>query len=238
MQPQNHRESMNDNQLCYWLRLAITSTLRKAWFYCMKIMNTLRHVGGIAPATPKPSSDVVPLNKRRTRKLVENLYTEHKASLCSWLQKRYRKHPADAEEIAHKAFTKMLELESLDHVENPKAFLYTVAVNFALHEVRHHATRQKYIDQEVQNISHNVEEMTPERIYNSGARLQRLISGMDKLSDKQKTILQMSRIEGQTYEQIQQQTGWSLADISRQLTRAMALMRAELAAASMQQDDQ
>jgi len=132
----------------------------------------------------------------------------------------------------------MLELESLDHVENPKAFLYTVAVNFALHEVRHHATRQKYIDQEVQNISHNVEEMTPERIYNSGARLQRLISGMDKLSDKQKTILQMSRIEGQTYEQIQQQTGWSLADISRQLTRAMALMRAELAAASMQQDDQ
>lgn len=172
---------------------------------------------------------VLSLEQQRKKQVVENLYKAHFNNLCGWLQKRYGKNGTDAEETAQKTFTKLLEMESLDHVENPKAFLYTIAVNFALLDVRSRTTSQKYLDKETQNISENVEEISPERIYSSTTRFQRLIESMDKLSVKQKQILHLSRIEGKTYQEIQQQMGWSLADISRQISQAMAVMREELA---------
>ncbi len=177
----------------------------------------------------QPAAPVVSLTQQRKKQQIEALYNAHFRNLCGWLQKRYGKSGTDAEETAQKAFTKLLEMESLEHIENPKAFLYTVAVNFALLDVRSRATSQKYLDKETQNIAENVEEITPERIYSSATRFQRLIESMDKLSVKQKQILHLSRIEGKTYEEIQHQMGWSLADISRQISQAMTVMRQELA---------
>ena len=166
------------------------------------------------------------LTQDSKKQWVEVLYKTHKVILCKWLHKRYAK--CEAEEIAQKAFMKLLELNSIEHIHNPKAFLYTTAVNFALLDIRSRATGQKYIDQEIQNISQNVEEITPERIYNSAERFKRIIASMANLTFKQKKVLQLSRIEGKTYQQIQQQTGWSLADISRQMTQAMSLIRKDL----------
>lgn len=179
---------------------------------------------------------VVSLEQQRKKQLVEKLYKEHFSNLCGWLQNRYGKSGTDAEETAQKTFTKLLEMDSLDHVENPKAFLYTVAVNFALLDVRSRTTSQKYLDKETQNISENVEEITPERIYSSATRFQRLIESIDKLTEKQKKILYLSRIEGKTYEEIHQQIGWSLADISRQISQAMSVMRDELTSQPMAKD--
>ncbi|WP_340677703.1 sigma-70 family RNA polymerase sigma factor [Paraglaciecola sp.] len=169
------------------------------------------------------------LKKQQQKKQLESLYIEHKHSLCEWLKRRYSKNMADAEEVVHKAFTKMLEMDGFEHVHNPKAFLYTVAVNFALLDVRAHTTSQKFIDQELHVFSRNVEEMTPERIYSSQAQFKCLIEGMALLSHKQRQILRLSRIEGKTYEQIQQETGFSQADISRQIKTSLSIIREELA---------
>ena len=172
---------------------------------------------------------VTELTKIRAKKQLEALYREHHHSLCGWLMRRYGKHAADAEEIAHKAFTKMLELDNLDVILNQKAFLYTVAVNFALLDVRAYSTNQKFVEQELHLFSENVEEMTPERIYCAEQRGQNLIEGMEQLSAKQQEILYLSRIEGKTYEQITEQTRWSLADISRQLKKSLSIIREEMA---------
>lgn len=179
-----------------------------------------------------PANPVVNLSKKRAQNMLEELYKEHKHGLCLWLQKRYKKNSADAEELAHRAFTKILEMESLEHIRNPKAFLYTIAVNFALLDVRSHTTSQKYIEQEMHHFGRNVEEITPERIYSSQGRFKRLIESMDRLSPKQRKILQLNRIEGKTYLQIQQETGWSQADISRQIKKSLTIIREELASKS------
>lgn len=176
---------------------------------------------------------VTDLAKIRGKKQLEALYREHHHSLCGWLMRRYGKHAADAEEIAHKAFARLLELENLDSILNLKAFLYTVAVNFALLDVRSHATSQKFIEQELHLFSENVEEMTPERIYSAEKRGLHLIKGIELLSEKQKKILYLSRIEGKSYEQITEQTGWSQADISRQLKKSLSIIREELAKKSV-----
>jgi RNA polymerase sigma-70 factor (ECF subfamily) len=100
-------------------------------------------------------------------------------------------------------------------------------------DVRAHATSQKFIEQELHLFSENVEEMTPERIYSAEKRGLHLIKGMELLSEKQKKILYLSRIEGKSYEQITEQTGWSQADISRQLKKSLSIIREELAKKSV-----
>lgn len=58
--------------------------------------------------------------------------------------------------------------------------------------------------------------------------LERVARAMQQLSPKQKEILLRSRFKGQTYAEIRKDTGWSEADISRQLARVMALLQAGL----------
>lgn len=73
-----------------------------------------------------------------------------------------------------------------------------------------------------------MEDITPERIYSAKQRFRVLVRGVDGLTDKQRELILRSRIQGQTYAQISAETGWSNADISRQLKAALAIIRAAL----------
>lgn len=159
---------------------------------------------------------------------IENLYTLYWKDLCNWLRWRYGAGPPDPEDVAQSAFVKMATLEDCQRIENPRAFLFTVAANTALMGIRWLARTQRFIDDELQAEGEKLEEMSPERIYSSRERLDVVTRQLERLSAKQRDIVMRSRIGGQTYEQISAETGWSLADISRQLTAAMAAMRRAL----------
>ena len=64
----------------------------------------------------------------------------------------------------------------------------------------------------------------PDKVLLSQRALQRLGASFNQLSDKQKYIVTASRIDGKTYQQIANETGWSLADICRQLNSALLIL--------------
>ncbi|MEI8649320.1 sigma factor-like helix-turn-helix DNA-binding protein [Paraglaciecola sp. Hal342] len=66
--------------------------------------------------------------------------------------------------------------------------------------------------------------MSPETILQAEQRIAAIQKGTEQLSEKQREILMRARIKGQTYTQISTDTGWSVADICRQLNAAMALL--------------
>ncbi len=69
----------------------------------------------------------------------------------------------------------------------------------------------------------------PEQLTAKADQLKQLDGAMALLSDKQKDILIRSRLKGQTYAEIASATGWSQADICRQLYAALsALQQASL----------
>ena len=43
-------------------------------------------------------------------------------------------------------------------------------------------------------------------------------------AEKQKYIVSASRLEGKTYQQISDDTGWSIADVCRQLNSALVIL--------------
>ena len=73
-----------------------------------------------------------------------------------------------------------------------------------------------------------LDEISPERVLMEKQRFEILNAAIKRLPDKQQRMLAMNRYHGMTYAQIAARTGWSLADISRQLTRALAMLDAAL----------
>jgi RNA polymerase sigma factor (sigma-70 family) len=159
---------------------------------------------------------------------VEALYRLHWKDLCTWLRWRYGAGPPEPEDIAQAAFLKMAEVKDRSLIENPRAYLFTIAANTALMGIRAFVHTQQFIDRELEDTGARLEELSPERIHSSRERLNVVLGQMDLLSEKQRDIVTRNRIGGQTYEQISAETGWSLADISRQLTQALATMRQAL----------
>lgn len=159
---------------------------------------------------------------------VEDLYRKHWKDLCGWLYRRYGPGPPEPEDIAQAAFEKMAAIKDVGRIKNPRAYLFTTAVNEALMSIRWAARNRQFIDDELKYVGRKVEELSPERIYSSQDRLNAVLHEIDRLPEKQRHIILCSRFRGMTYEEIGAATGWSIADISRQLKAALATIRVAL----------
>src|SRR5690242_5843682 len=84
--------------------------------------------------------DTNPAVTARPRKdgagFVEELYRNHFANLCRTLRRIYGNGPPEPEDLAQQAFEKITSLRSLDYVENPRAFLFKVAINLGVKSLR------------------------------------------------------------------------------------------------------
>jgi len=159
---------------------------------------------------------------------VERLYKKHWKDLCHWLRWRYGAGPPDPEDIAQTAFVKIAAMDDHSNILNPKAFLFTVASNTALKGIQWLARTQRYVEKELHEVGQNVEEISPDRVYSSRERFNAVTEQMALLSDKQQDLIYRSRILGQKYDQISAETGWSMADISRQLKTALSTIHTAL----------
>ena len=175
------------------------------------------------------SNNVAKLNGLKSQDpLIERLYREHFKSICVNLQRSFGGGPPDPEDIVQSAFVKFASLESKSKINNPRSFIYSIARNLILDHKRASKIADEYIAEQIaldRNIS--LQGISPERILASREEFNILIKTMQDLPHKQQIILTMSRLEGKSYKQISQETGWSTGDISRNMKDDMsALLKA------------
>lgn len=166
---------------------------------------------------------------RHRRHFLDRLYRDHIGNLVGWLRRHYGGGPPSPEDIAQIAFTKLAALDDIQRIEKIKPYLYATAVNVALDEVKWIKRTNAFTDHELHRTGHALEEITPERVYEGREQLTLLSQAMEGLSSKQREIIRRSRFLGQTYARISAETGWSSADISRQLSAAMVAVQAAIA---------
>lgn len=188
------------------------------------------------------SAEVIKLrNARRGRGMpseIEYLYRAHWQDLCHWLRRRYGAGPPEPEDIAQTAFLKMADVKNLAGIENPRAYLFSIAANTALTGIKWFDRTRRFIEGELAESGYPLEEISPERAYSSRERFAVVEDQLEALPEKQREIVIRSRLGGQTYEQISAETGWSMADISRQLTAALTAMRRALEAYDGDESDE
>ncbi|MFC6198477.1 RNA polymerase sigma factor [Ponticaulis profundi] len=158
------------------------------------------------------------------RGLTERLYRKHGAHLIVWLRKRFGDGPPEPEDCAQAAFAKISGMDSFDHVEDQRAFLYTVAANIAVSGIRSQRRATRLIEENVSHTDIIFENLTPERVLLGKDNFKQLKKALSQLTDRQREIVERSRLKGQTYAQISQETGWSLGTISAELRTAMLVL--------------
>lgn len=155
--------------------------------------------------------------------LLERLYRESWSDLCKQLQRLYG-NPPDPEDIAQEAFAKFSQLKTIDGIENPRAFVFKIAFNVALKSIQHIQRARSFLNDQLNNEDRERQDISPERIVSSQQNIEATHRGFMQLTQKQRTIIMRSRIKGDTYAKISLDTGWSQADICRQLKSALALL--------------
>ena len=161
----------------------------------------------------------------------EQFYRRYWGELCSYLRRRFGPGPPEPEDVAQSAFARLAELGASSGIRDRRAFLFTIACNLVLDEKRRRRTQGRCIDEDLRSAGEVLEEITPERVLLERERFEILAAAIKRLPRKQQRVLILSRYHGETYAQISKRTGWSLADISRQVTRALAALDAALGGA-------
>lgn len=172
----------------------------------------------VAAPSASLSADLIRLDHHR---FINQLYRSCWSELCGWLRRRFGAGPPEPEDVAQAAFRKIAEVEDFSAILDPRAFLYTVAARTAVSGLRHRSRTQAFIDRELQENGAQVEEITPERICLQKERLRHAEEALAELSPIQREIVYRSRVLGQTYMRISEETGLSQATISRHLQSAL-----------------
>ena len=149
---------------------------------------------------------------------VESLYLAHHGWLQIWLRKKLA-NAADAADIAHDTFVRVLASRHRTRIAEPRAFLTTIAKGLVIDSWRR---------QEIERAYKEALALQPERLAPSPeaqllivealARIDRLLDG---LKPKVRTAFLLAQIEELPYAEIAQRMGVTVRSIERYVAEAL-----------------
>lgn len=150
------------------------------------------------------------------------LFARYKAPLNAYFLRRTR-NVADAEDLTHDVFLRLSRLEGTAHVHNAEAFIFQTAVNLLRDRARRAQTRTAS-GEIAPPGEHDVVsgEPSPERVLQAKVELAKVMSALEALSEKTRTIFVLRRLEQMKCEDIAELYGISVSAVEQHITKALA----------------
>lgn len=166
-------------------------------------------------------------NDDETNRLVEGLAQDCGNDLVRFIAKRMRS-VADARDVAHEAYVRLLRVKRRDLIREPQAYLYRIAANILYEfELKRKAdaagltrcAEYQLADADSGHLERDVEALLARR---------RIEAVLDKLSPRCRTVLILYRRDGMTYKEIAARIGISTSMVKKYLTRGLRHCREHL----------
>jgi RNA polymerase sigma-70 factor (ECF subfamily) len=140
----------------------------------------------------------------------------------------------DAEDIAQAAYLRLYTLDDLNQLSNAKAFLFQVAANMSIDQLRREVLHKNYLDKEISKVSKDLSAMTPEvisleREIEAKEALYLIHSRLEDLPQNAREAFILSRNKGWTYNQIATQLGVSVSSVEKYILLALKELREAVA---------
>ncbi|CAA2110345.1 sigma-70 family RNA polymerase sigma factor [Variovorax paradoxus] len=148
---------------------------------------------------------------------VHLLYSEHHGWLQGWLRKKLG-NAFDAADLAQDTFVRVLRAPGLDRVEEPRAYLTTVARNLLINHVRRRAIERAYLD--ALALLPEPAAPSPEArlmVLETLVEIDRRLSG---LPAQAKQAFLLAQLEGLGQAEIAAELGISVSTVKRHLAKA------------------
>jgi len=153
-------------------------------------------------------------------KVFEEIYSTHAKDVYNFVFYKCG-NKAQAEDIVQEAFIKMWNNCVKVLFKKAKPFLFTVTNNLFLNEVAHKKVVLKYNQIPVKNstIEH------PEFVLEEKEFLQKLQSAISALSEKQRVVFLLSRVDKKTYKEIAKICEISVKAVEKRMHLALSILR-------------
>ncbi|SFB24821.1 RNA polymerase sigma-70 factor, ECF subfamily [Delftia tsuruhatensis] len=148
---------------------------------------------------------------------VESLYLAHHGWLQGWLRKKVD-NAFDAADLAQSTFLKVLGAKGLDQLQEPRAYLTTIARNLLINQVRRRAIEQAYLDA----LAAMPEPVAPPpevrlMVLETLVEIDRRLGRLPALA---KQAFLLAQLEGLGHGEIAAELGISISTVKRHLAKA------------------
>ncbi|MFD2567472.1 RNA polymerase sigma factor [Pseudotenacibaculum haliotis] len=133
-------------------------------------------------------------------------------------------NPDQADDLTQDAFVKLWKNCAKVPLEKAKSYLFTIVKNDFFNEVEHQKVILKY--QQVKRDTVNKE--TPEFVLREKEFQQELNDAINSLSEKQREVFLLNRIEKKKYKEIAEMLGISQKAVEKRMHQAMLHLRTKI----------
>lgn len=162
------------------------------------------------------------LRVSRPGTVLENYYRELVSFLCARLGNRQA-----AEDVAHDAYTRVLERSGGSDIEHPRAFLYRTALNLVIDGHRRGLLRQVE-PLEVLDTDERFFSPAPSQDVELRQRLALMQRALDELSGPCRESFLLRKLEGLSHQDISERLGISSSLVEKHIVNAMKHCRTRM----------
>ena len=127
-----------------------------------------------------------------------------------------------AEDLTQDAFMILWKKRESIDPDKVKSYLYTIANNLFLNEVKHQKVVMKFNQQPVSTTSHE----TPQYVMEESEFRNKLETAISGLPEKNRVVFLMNRIDKLTYKEIADRLGLSVKAVEKRMHKALLELRA------------
>jgi RNA polymerase sigma-70 factor (ECF subfamily) len=164
---------------------------------------------------------------------LSDLITQQAAALERYLARKLD-NPDDAAEVAQEAYLRLHRLEQPQELDNPRAFLFQVASNLAVDQLRRRNLHVRFLraeerlatEEELADL--NASGVSPEQILDAREKLTAIYSAVDELPLKVKQAFLLHRRSGFSYNDIAAEMRVSVSSVEKYILQALQHCRERL----------
>ncbi len=162
------------------------------------------------------------------------LVEQHGPALERFLTRKLD-NQADAAEVAQEAYLRIYRLEHPEQLDNSRAFLFQVASNLAIDQLRRRSLHFRFLRAETRELGIpegselGAEVASPEKILSAREKLARIYRVVDGLPGKTRQAFILHRTTGLSYSDIAREMGVSVSSVEKYILEALKQCRNELA---------
>ena len=177
------------------------------------------HVDGSQVARVAPSSFEL---RSRSRWLERNVLP-HEITLRKWLQSRDLAG-LEIEDIIQETYSRILALDTFDHISKPRAYAFQVAYSIVLDHVRRLKVVAIDAVPDLDAMSDSFDAFTPEVILSARQDLKRLAHDLAALPDRVREVFQLRRIDGISQRETAFRLGIAESTVEKHMARGLVMM--------------
>jgi RNA polymerase sigma-70 factor (ECF subfamily) len=168
---------------------------------------------------------------------LDEAYRRYRGEVSAYIERKFGRGPPEPDDVAQTAFLRFASYARDNPIENPRAFLYTLARNIVLDHRRRAQVAEAHARELKPSLADAPYEFSPERVLLDRERLGLLVEALTQMPLRRRRMVLMNRFENLSCEEIGRRLGVSTSTVQKEVVRGLAECLDHLSAAAGESDE-